>query len=417
MSDKYFPICTTTSCQLKWNWSTIRLFNGATSSCHRVNSDTITSDNFNFFHNTPKKLADRQLMLEGKWPTGGCEYCKNIEESGGSSDRMMHLTIPNLTPKELDNNPIATTVTPKILEIYFDNVCNMSCIYCWNGFSSKIEQENVKFGPFSKHGVEICNSESKSAQFKELGEALWAWMETNAHELVRFHVLGGEPFYQEQFDRCLNFFDTNPCPNLEFNVVSNLMIAPKKLQIIIDRIKQLLVQRKLKRFDLTCSIDSFGAEQEYVRYGLDLNQWRENFEYVAGQKWIYLNFNQVLSGLTIKQVAPLLKYINNLRKHRDIYQYFSTPVFTQDSLHPEIFGPGYFDTDFDEILKNMPVSTDQQKQMYKYMEGIQAQVNSKPRNQAAINRLGVFLDEIDRRRNLDWRTTFPWLVKEIENVV
>jgi hypothetical protein len=29
----------------------------------------------------------------------------------------------------------------------------------------------------------------------------------------------------------------------------------------------------------------------------------------------------------------------------------------------------------------------------------------------------VFLDEIDRRRNLDWRSTFPWLMKELENVV
>ena len=76
MSNKYFPIKTETACQLKWNWSTIRLYNGATSSCHRVDSDLITVDTFDSFHNTPKKLSDRQLMLDGKWPTGGCEYCQ-----------------------------------------------------------------------------------------------------------------------------------------------------------------------------------------------------------------------------------------------------------------------------------------------------------------------------------------------------
>ena len=46
-------------------------------------------------------------------------------------------------------------------KIYFDNVCNMSCIYCWDGFSSKIQQENVKFGRFEKAGIVIDNRAKK----------------------------------------------------------------------------------------------------------------------------------------------------------------------------------------------------------------------------------------------------------------
>ena len=130
MPDKFFPIKTETACQLKWNWSTIRLYNGVTSSCHRVTGDQLTVETFDTFHNTPKKLADRRLMLDNKWPKGGCEYCKQIENVGGSSDRLFHLAIPNMSPPELDNNPTATSVTPRIVEIYFDNVCNMSCLYC-----------------------------------------------------------------------------------------------------------------------------------------------------------------------------------------------------------------------------------------------------------------------------------------------
>ena len=80
MSHKFFPIKTDTACQLKWNWSTIRLYTGETSSCHRVQSDNVSVDSFDQFHNTPKKLADRELMLHGKWPIGGCEHCKNIED-------------------------------------------------------------------------------------------------------------------------------------------------------------------------------------------------------------------------------------------------------------------------------------------------------------------------------------------------
>jgi len=417
MVDKYFPIKTKTACQSKWTWSTITLFDGTTNSCHRVDHNTITPETFSNFHNTPKKLADRQLMLNGQWPGGGCEYCKHIEDAGGHSDRMLHLGIPNLVPKELDVNPTAITVTPKILEVYFDNVCNMSCIYCKNIYSSKIDQENQRFGTFEKYGVKIQSINVKTDRFEELTNALWAWMELNAHELVRFQVLGGEPFYQAQFDRCLDFFETHPCPNLEFNVISNIMVSSQRFQTIIQRIKKLVARRKVKRFDLTCSIDGFDAGQEYVRYGLKLEQWRENFEYAVKEKWIYLNFNQTLSGLILKGVPELLRYINEQRQHREIHHHFGTPAMTYNFLHPDIFGPGYFDSVFEEILTLMPAETEQQKTAREYMLGIQRQVNSQLRNQTAINQLGVYLDEMDRRRGLNWRQAFPWLVKEIEHVV
>jgi organic radical activating enzyme len=417
MSDKFFPINTETACQLKWNWSTIRLYNGVTSSCHRASLSNITADKFNLFHNTTEKIEARKLMLDGQWPTGGCEYCQQIESAGGSSDRIFHTAIPNMSPSELDNDPLATEVTPTILEIYFDNVCNMSCIYCWDGFSSKIQQENIKFGRFEHAGIVIDNYAKKTDDLGELTDQLWAWMEANGQKLKRFHVLGGEPFYQQQFDKCLEFFEKNPHPNLEFNVISNLMITTPRLTVLIDKIKILISNHKLKRFDLTASIDCFGSEQEYVRYGLDLVQWRKNFEYVASQKWITLNINQTLSGLTIKTTPSLLQYVNTLRTDREIGHYFSTTVMTHECLHPEIFGSNFFDDDFKEILDNMPSNTWQQKEARKYMQGIQSQLNSKSKDWKKINQLTVLLDEIDRRRNLNWKTTFPWLVKELEHVV
>ena len=356
-------------------------------------------------------------MLDGNWPKGGCEYCQKIENAGGSSDRMLHLSIPNMSPPELDNDPLAIEITPTILEIYFDNICNMSCVYCWDGFSSKIRQENIKFGRFEQSGIVIDNRANKVNDIDALTNKLWEWMEANGQSLKRLHVLGGEPFYQHQFDECLEFFEKNPHPNLEFNVVSNLMIATTRLTTLIDKIKNLVVTRKLKRFDLTASIDCFGIEQEYVRYGLDLTQWRKNFEYVASQKWIKLNINQTLSGLTIKTTPALLQYINALRADREIGHYFSTTIMTHECLHPEIFGSNFFDNDFRVILDNMPDSTWQQKESRKYMQGIWSQLNSKSRDQKKINQLLVLLDEIDRRRNLNWKTTFPWLVKELNHVV
>jgi organic radical activating enzyme len=411
MSDKFFPIRTDTACQLKWNWSTISFREGTTCSCHRVNSDIITPDTFSLFHNTAKKILDRELMLEGHWPTGGCEYCKKIEQAGGTSDRQVHLQIPNLVPVELEQDPIATIVSPKILEIYFNNICNLSCLYCCDRYSSKIEQENKKFGRFESDGIVIENK-SKKSDVLGLTEAFWNWFGINCHKLSRLHVLGGEPFYQDDFYKCLDFFESTPCPDLEFNIVSNLMVSQDKFQTVLDKLKKLVRTKKLKRFDLTASIDSFGAAQEYVRHGLNLSQWRENFEYASGQKWITLNINQTLTGLIIKQVPNLIKYINEHRQHRPIGHYFGLPVLTYNFLHPEIFGPGYFDKEFIEILDLMPPGSQKD-----YMQGIKSMLATSSRDSNEIYKLGKFLDEIDHRRNLNWRHVFPWLVEEIENVV
>ena len=90
MQHKYFPIQTETACQLKWTWSSLYLYDGTTNSCHRVDRSPLSVDSFGLFHNTAKKLQDRQTMLAGNWPKGGCDYCEKIERAGGSSDRKLH---------------------------------------------------------------------------------------------------------------------------------------------------------------------------------------------------------------------------------------------------------------------------------------------------------------------------------------
>lgn len=322
-----------------------------------------------------------------------------------------------MAPPEVYDDVTAVRVTPRILEVYFDNICNMACLYCWDGFSSKIQKENLDFGRFEKNGVIIDNRAKKVPDQHQLEQALWQWMRKNAGVLKRMHVLGGEPFFQPQFDDCLDFFDHHPCPDLEFNVVSNLNINPNRLQKILAKIQSLLDQRKIKRFDLTASIDCFGTEQEYVRHGLNLDQWKTNFQLLVNESWITLNINQTLSGLTIKTVPELLTWLNPLRESREIGHYFSTVVMTHDFLHPGIFGPGFYSNDFESIINCMPDNTWQQTQAREYMKGIESQINGCARQPHKIIQLGIFLDEIDRRRSLDWRSVFPWLESEIKNVV
>jgi len=102
---------------------------------------------------------------------------------------------------------------------------------------------------------------------------------------------------------------------------------------------------------------------------------------------------------------------------RKINQYFSTTVMTYDFLNPAVFGAGFFDQDFEQILQVMPDRTAQQQQARQYMQGIQKELNTTKRNELGLEQLKIFLDEMDRRRNLNWQQTFPWLVKELKHVV
>ena len=411
MISRVFPIRTATACQLKWNWSTIYLHQARTASCHRTAWSDFSSATFDNFHNTPIKLADRQAMLSGEWPLNSCGYCRNIEESGGVSDRHLHLGIPDLSPGELVVDNQAVEVTPTILEVYFNNTCNLGCLYCIPSLSSKINQENYKFGNFYQNGLELTNIKI-NPEHSTIVDKFWQWMFNNSLKLRRLHVLGGEPFYQSEFDRCLDYFENHPHPNLELNIVTNLMVDSNWLIEYIQQFKKLLSTRHLKRIDITCSIDCAGPEQEFVRWGLDLGQWLKNFSVIIDQRWLTVNINQTISVLTIKTMPELLSWLAEWRTQRDIGHFFSVVSPQPTYMNPGILGPGVFDNDFEKILQLMPSGINQD-----YMAGIFQSFQNSQRNPTEMLKLKTFLDEKDRRRNTNWKKTFPWLTKELENVV
>lgn len=403
----FFPILSDTACKSKWGWSTLYLNSRLTASCHRASVSELTTENFFNFHNTDRKVSDRQTMLHGQWPKGGCEYCKGVEHSGGFSDRMLHNSIPGL----FDETNVGTHTVPSILEVYFNNTCNLACVYCTPELSSSINREYKKFGEFKKNGIELIPF--NESRIDELEEKFWHWMQENFQTLQRFNILGGEPLYQSQLDKFIDFVEKNPNPNCEFNIITNLMISKKNLEAKIQKIKKLFTQKKLKRFDITVSIDCWGKEQEYVRHGLDLEIWKKNFQYLVNEKWIKLNINQTISVLTIKTMPQLLHNLKDWQKTRKIGHFFSVAEPGPSYMKPNILGKGVFDKDFAEILKLMPSDTQDEVRALKYMQGIANEIEQHSMNVEEIKKLFTFLEENDRRRNTNWKVLFPWLEKYV----
>jgi len=424
MTDKFFPIKTKTACQLKWAWSTVFLNDGTTSSCHRVGRHSVDIENFHNFHNTPEKIKQRQTMLAGEWPqpleymsdNEGCRYCQKIEEAGGLSDRQFHISIPNLSPVELDSDLTAVEVTPTILEVFLSNVCNLSCTYCNDLNSSQIEQENRKFGNFDKHGVVIPVRHIDKNLNKQYIEKFFEWLETNSHHLRRLHLLGGEPLYQKDFYRCVDFFEQHPNKDLEFNIVTNLMLDTNKFENLILKIRSMVARRAFKRFDITVSLDCLGPEQEYARWGLNLDVIEKNINLILQHSWIYFNINSTLTPLTIKRFPDLIKKINEWKQIGRVQHHFQT-VFLPEHHNPDMFGPTFWKEDFEKALCLMPQSNWQENMAHQYLTGIHQQIQNSCKDSKLIVQLVTHLDELDRRRGSNWRALFPYIEEEYNYVV
>jgi hypothetical protein len=407
-----FPIKTATACQSKWTWSTIYLNQLSTASCHRVKPFPFSLEDFDNFHNIPKKIADRELMLNGQWPTGGCEYCKHIEDAGGWSDRQHNLDIRGLTPPELEFDLKATHVTPRIVEIFAQNTCNLACIYCNGNLSSRIEQENLKYGDFDQGNVQIPVIQKPTVAVAEYFERWIAWLDKNVNQLVRLHLLGGETFLQHDLmTRVLDIIEKNPNPMLEFCIFSNMNVPDRYWDLYINRIKDLQAQGNIRYFDLTASIDCWGPEQEYVRSGLNLAKFEQRFAWASEQgPWLRLNANQTVTAMTMRTMPDLIKKLDQYSQHKHIGHYFQFYTGLHMFQHPQTYAYSTWADTFDQIYDAMPTRTLEQQEAIPRMQGLQAQLKQvQKHNYADIKKLHVYLDEIDRRRGTKWRELFSYL--------
>jgi hypothetical protein len=158
----------------------------------------IPVDDFGSFHNVPKKIDDRNKMLQGEWPSDDCNYCKKVEDIGGYSDRMHQIsqqTDINLNPPELANDASAVHVTPTMLEVYFKNTCNMSCVYCGPHFSSKWQEENKKHSKIPElesTGPGDVNETQHNPHYDKQKQDFWKYLkEDERYKKLRwFHCWG-----------------------------------------------------------------------------------------------------------------------------------------------------------------------------------------------------------------------------------
>jgi hypothetical protein len=78
--------------------------------------------------------------------------------------------------------------------------------------------------------------------------------------------------------------------------------------------------------------------------------------------------------------------------------------------HPKTYAYSMWAETFDEIYQAMPVRTIEQQEAVPRMQGLQKYLQTfTQHNWEDIEKMHVFLDELDRRRSTNWRKLFPYL--------
>ena len=424
-----------TFCMAKWHHTTIYLQTGETHSCyhprpHKIPLDEVIIDP-SALHNTGQKKLERLEMLNGSKPSG-CQYCWNIENMGDDyvSDRKeRNVTI--YTPErymQIKKGAWDQNINPEYIEISFGNECNFKCGYCHPKHSSAYHKEIKDFGPYTSvknHRNDIDWFKVYEEETNPYVEAWWRWWPEVSKTLNILRITGGEPLLQSSTWRLLEDLDKNPLPNLELNINSNFGIKPILIDRLVDRVNKLIEEKKIKSFKMFTSIDTWGAPAEYIRTGLDLELWERNLDKYLSATKLPITFMITFNILSVTTFQSLLEKILEWRKkykfvteHKVRFDtpYLKEPLQYDMNILPKSEFMPYMYSHLEFIKKNVDdknvekFSSLEYEKFRRVVDYMESTVYSDTKVKEGRKDFYNWFTEYDRRRSVDFVTTFPTMI-------
>jgi len=417
-------------CGAKWYNATIWLGSGQTTSCHhplphQIDVNAVEA-NPKLIHNTPEKKEQRRQMQTGERPAG-CEYCWKIEDMGTDkiSDRVDKTRI--YTDEELDeayNTDYTQDVNLRTLEIAFDRTCQLACSYCNPAFSSTWVKDIRNNGPYNNlvsDGRNHFTHRHDSSQLFTIHdrnpyvEAFFKWWESDLHKTLReLRITGGEPLMSGYTWKLLDWFKANKGKSTtRLAINSNLAMEQ-------DKIDRLLEAAGDVELDLYTSCEATYDHAEYIRDGLDYQQWLQNVEYLLESKKLRgLHVMCTVNSLCLISLPYLLKQIVKWKK-----QYGQDAVnFTLNILRfPSFQSPlvldkefriaqanrlGIFKTNYGEWLHEF--EHNHIDRLIDYLQLVDKPHSDAFEEQKLLSDFKNFYEQYDERRNKNFTETFPEL--------
>jgi organic radical activating enzyme len=411
-------------CAAKWYNATIWLGNGRTASCHLPPAHTIPLEeiktNPSALHNTNFKKQRREEMLTGV-RCEECAYCWTVEDANNPnvfSDRVYKSHIYS----EDDINALAGftgNINPKTLEISFDNLCNLSCSYCNAEFStswgSDIKENGPYTGMITSGGGTFQNAGEHALPYGIKNEgnpyiaAFFNWFDSGLKDsLQELRITGGEPTRSPWFWKLLE-----KCDNIKFDfaVNTNLIMDQNKMRQLID------ASKKFQKFDLYTSGEGYGAHGEFVRNGLNYNQWRSNLEQFANEgNYRMIHVMLTVSALSIWTITEFMDDVLALRSKFGGHQFHMSINLLR---FPSFQSLNVLPADLKQVQANKieawlatvtNISTHERNQIERlvtYLRNVDRSQEDQDSQENKLNDFVQFTKQYAVRKNKDINSSFP----------
>ena len=202
-----------------------------------------------------------------------------------------------------------TTMKPISWDYRFSNLCNFKCRMCGPMLSSAWETEARKQGkiePWMEKSVKTkIDAFQKDTVEQEFSSAV------EEHRIEEVYWVGGEPLMYEQHWRYMQrIIELGDGPGLYARYNTNLHRVEYKginlYQDILDNIRD---------WQICASLDGVGKVGEYIRTGLNYDQWLGNFKqgiaHSRNRRMMRIDFTLTLPGLfDIVNICRLAKQLD-----------------------------------------------------------------------------------------------------------
>jgi len=240
-------------------------------------------------------ITDRRIVSLKNITHTDCNNCWNDYNKGNSAFREW---ANKWDSSFIKNKDLTDDKHINYIEIRPDRTCDMSCIYCWSGSSSKIAQEE---------GITINDNtnEDDYIVFKSWIKNHLERDDLEQKEII-FIFLGGEPTASERFYDLVDYIETvSNNKNVRLEICTN---ANSK-QFLMDKIIDKMSKSKLK-WGIGISNESYGEDAELIRYGLDWNRFKENFvRYIQHPKTELIVLSPTINIFNLKSFPQYISWV------------------------------------------------------------------------------------------------------------
>jgi MoaA/NifB/PqqE/SkfB family radical SAM enzyme len=316
-------------------------------------------------------VKEIQTSLVNDIPHQNCTVCQDFSSKDNSWLRSHY----NDLAKNLNIDYTHDDFVLNSVDLRWSNSCNFKCVYCGPKCSSSLEKElNITFSNGDQGNQEILD-----------------FVLINQDNIKEIYLAGGEPLLMKEnrtfLERLSNF-------DVKLRINTNLSNINEKNSI-------LSLIKKFKDVLWTVSVDNTQNRYEYTRSGGNWQQFIKNVKTIQ-QLDHNIRFNMVYfigNALTfdddfifLKTLVPNCDFSIVPTINKDVISARNLP----DHLKPQA------KEKLQKLIKDLAITSSLCNNLTNCINELEKDSNNLDYKQ--------YFEDIDRRRNTNWRQTFPELV-------